>query len=328
MVPALLVIGGLAALIVGAELVVRYGSLLARRLGIPPMIIGLTVVSIGTSAPELAVGIDAMEVNAGSLAVGNIAGTNIVNLLLILGLCAALRPIDFERRTLLLDLPGMAIVAVLVFLLSLDGALQTWEGIPLVVAAVIYTVALGWWTRRESTNKSDDLATDLAVEARVSAPAEYARARVLWFALLLAVGIAIIVVGADWLVRGSVELARLFGVSDAFIGLTVVAIGTSAPELVTALVSTFRGDRDIAVGNLIGSSVYNLTLILGVPVLVAHGSGPIDTYLLHIDLPIMVAVCLLCVPLFLTGRRLSRAEGVLMVAGYVVYLGYLLVART
>lgn len=292
------------------------------------MIIGLTVVSIGTSAPELAVGIDAMEVNAGSLAVGNIAGTNIVNLLLILGLCAALRPIDFERRTLLLDLPGMAIVAVLVFLLSLDGALQTWEGIPLVVAAVIYTVALGWWTRRESTNKSDDLAADLAVEARVSAPAEYARARVLWFALLLAVGIAIIVVGADWLVRGSVELARLFGVSDAVIGLTVVAIGTSAPELVTALVSTFRGDRDIAVGNLIGSSVYNLTLILGVPVLVAHGSGPIDTYLLHIDLPIMVAVCLLCVPLFLTGRRLSRAEGVLMVAGYVVYLGYLLVART
>ncbi len=328
MVPVLLVIGGLVALIAGAELVVRYGSLLARRLGIPPMIIGLTVVSIGTSAPELAVGIDAMRVNAGSLAVGNIAGTNIVNLLLILGLCAVLRPIDFERRTLLLDLPGMAIVALLVYVLSLDEQLQFWEGVPLVIAAVAYTVGLGWWTRRENAGKADELIADLAVEARVTAPAEYAKARALWFALLLAVGIAIIVVGADWLVRGSVELARLVGVSDAFIGLTVVAIGTSAPELVTALVSTFRGDRDIAVGNLIGSSVYNLTLILGVPVLVANGSGPIDTFLLHIDLPIMVAVCLLCVPLFLTGRRLSRAEGILMVTGYAAYLGYLLIART
>ncbi|WP_298134155.1 calcium/sodium antiporter [Micropruina sp.] len=328
MVPVLLVIGGLVALIAGAELVVRYGSLLARRLGIPPMIIGLTVVSIGTSAPELAVGIDAMKVNAGSLAVGNIAGTNIVNLLLILGLSAALRPIDFERRTLVLDLPGMAIVAVLVYVFSLDGALQTWEGVPLVIAAVAYTVALGWWTRRENAGRSDGLAADLAVEARISAPTEHARARVLWFALLLVVGIAIIVIGADWLVRGSEELARLFGVSDAFIGLTVVAIGTSAPELVTALVSTVRGDRDIAVGNLIGSSVYNLTLILGVPVLVANGSGPIDTDLLHIDLPIMVAVCLLCVPLFLTGKRLSRAEGVWMVAGYVAYFSYLLLART
>ena len=328
MVPVLLVIGGLVGLIAGAELVVRYGSLLARRLGIPPMIIGLTVVSIGTSAPELAVGIDAMKVNAGSLAVGNIAGTNIVNLLLILGLCAALRPIDFERRTLVLDLPGMAIVALLVYVLSLDGALQTWEGIPLVIAAVAYTVLLGWWTRRESATAAGDLTASVAVEARVTAPAEYARGRGWWFGLLLVVGIGIIVVGADALVRGSVELARLVGVSDAFIGLTVVAIGTSAPELVTALVSTFRGDRDIAVGNLIGSSVYNLTLILGVPVLVANGSGPIEDLLLHIDLPIMVAVCLLCVPLFLTGRRLSRAEGTLMVAGYAVYLGYLLVART
>lgn len=144
---------------------------------------------------------------------------------------------------------------------------------------------------------------------------------------MLSVGIVAIVFGADALVRGSVEMARLFGVSDAFIGLTVVAIGTSAPEFVTTLVSTLRGDRDIAVGNLIGSSVYNLTLILGVPVLVANGSGPINNHLLHIDLPIMVAVCLVCIPLFLTGRRLSRIEGGLMVLGYALYLTYLLVAR-
>lgn len=327
MVPVLLVIGGLVALIAGAELVVRYGSLLARRLGIPPMIVGLTIVSIGTSAPELAVGIDAMKVNAGSLAVGNIAGTNIVNLLLILGLSAAMSPIHFERRTLLLDLPGMALAAALLYLFSLDGELQTWEGVPLVLGAIAYTVGLGWWTRRES-NAAGARAAEDVVDALIPAPDASGRRHTVLAALLLIVGIAIIVVGADWLVRGSEDLARMFDVSDAFIGLTVVAIGTSAPELVTTLVSTLRGDRDIAVGNLIGSSVYNLTLILGVPVLVANGSGPIDTYLLHIDVPIMVAVCLLCVPLFLTGRRLSRTEGSLMVLGYAVYLSYLLIART
>lgn len=171
MMTALLVIGGLVALIGGAELVVRYGSALAGRLGIPPMIIGLTIVSIGTSAPELAVGIDAMKVNAGSLAVGNIAGTNIVNLLLILGISAAIREIHFERRTLILDLPGMAVVAVLVFLLSLDGELQFWEGIPLVVATVAYTAMLGWWTRRDAS-LAEALAADAAVEARASTPGD------------------------------------------------------------------------------------------------------------------------------------------------------------
>jgi cation:H+ antiporter len=135
------------------------------------------------------------------------------------------------------------------------------------------------------------------------------------------------VVGADWLVTGAVSLARAVGVSDAFIGLTIVAIGTSAPELVTTIVSTVRGDREIAIGNLIGSSVFNLTLILGVPVLVANGSGPIDTHLLHIDLPIMVAVSLLCVPLFLSGKRLSRWEGAALVLGYVVYLTYVITVR-
>lgn len=316
-------LAGLAALIVGAELVVRYGALLARRLHVPQMIIGLTIVSIGTSAPELAVGIDAMRVNAGSLAVGNIAGTNIVNLLLILGLSAAIRTIDFDPRTLRLDLPAMAAVAVMLFLLSLDGQLQFWEGIPLVLAAIGYSGLLVWWTRREARV----VPPEVAALPREPVPRSGPLAAVGQVTLLV-LGIAIIVVGADWLVDGAVELARISGVSDAFIGLTVVAIGTSAPELVTALVSTIRGNRDIAIGNLIGSSVYNLTLILGVPVLVAKGSGPIEDSLLHIDLPAMVAVCLLCIPIFLTGRRLSRLEGVSFVVAYLVYLGYLIVLRT
>lgn len=324
-------VAGLVALIAGAELVVRYGSLLAARMGVPPMIIGLTIVSIGTSAPELAVGIDAMERNAGSLAVGNIAGTNIVNILLILGLSAAVRAIPFGRRTLVLDLPGMAIAAVLVMLFAMDGELQFWEGIPLVAGAVIYTVLLGLWTRRENASRPVEIPGAGTIgEAAPDGPADVRPGRwsIWWYLAMLVAGLVVIVLGADWLVSGATSLAREFGVSDAFIGLTIVAIGTSAPELVTTIVSTVRGDRDIAVGNLIGSSVFNLTLILGVPVLVSNGSGPIDAHLLRVDLPIMVAVSLLCVPLFLTGKKLSRWEGALLVVGYVVYLTYLLVVRS
>ncbi len=326
-------IAGLVALIAGAELVVRYGSLLAARMGVPPMIIGLTIVSIGTSAPELAVGIDAMERNAGSLAVGNIAGTNIVNIMLILGLSATVRAIPFGRRTRVLDLPGMAVAAVLVFLFAMDGQLQFWEGIPLVAGAVIYTVLLGLWTRRENADRAVSIpgAGILGAAEILETPEPAARPNrwsTWWYLVVLVAGIVVIVVGADWLVSGATSLARAVGVSDAFIGLTIVAIGTSAPELVTTVVSTLRGNRDIAVGNLIGSSVFNLTLILGLPVLIANGSGPIDPHLLRIDLPIMVAVSLLCVPLFLTGRRLSRWEGALLVVGYVVYLSYLIVVRT
>lgn len=326
-------IAGLVALIAGAELVVRYGSLLAARMGVPPMIIGLTIVSIGTSAPELAVGIDAMQRNAGSLAVGNIAGTNIVNIMLILGLSAAVRAIPFGRRTRVLDLPGMAVVAVLVYLLAMDGELQFWEGIPLVAGAVLYTVLLGLWTRRETAARPVAVAGAGVVGGSevLEEPDPVVRPNrwsSLWYLMVLIAGIVVIVVGADWLVTGAVSLARAVGVSDAFIGLTIVAIGTSAPELVTTIVSTLRGDRDIAVGNLIGSSVFNLTLILGLSVLVANGSGPIDPHLIRVDLPIMVAVSLLCIPLFLTGRKLSRWEGIALVVGYVAYLTYVITVRT
>ncbi len=317
-------IAGLLALIAGAELVVRYGSLLAARMGVPPMIIGLTIVSIGTSAPELAVGIDAMHANAGSLAVGNIAGTNIVNILLILGLSGAVRAIPFGRRTQVLDLPSMGIAAVLVLLFSFDGELSFWEGIPLLSGAVVYTVALAWWMRRHKDSAVVEGLVD-GVEPERDRPSPLSRPW--WSMVLLIAGIVVIVIGAEWLVQGAVGMAREFGVSDAFIGLTVVAIGTSAPELFTTIVATARGERDIAVGNLIGSSIYNLTLILGVPVLVAHGSGPIDPHLLHVDLPVMVAVSLLCIPLFLRGKRLSRREGGLMVLAYAVYLGYVITVR-
>ena len=323
MAPLLLIALGLVALVAGAELVVRYGAKLARRMGVPPIIVGLTIVSIGTSAPELAVGIDAVRSDAGSLAIGNIVGTNMVNLLLILGLSAAIRPIVLHTQTLKLDLPAMAVASVLLFVLSLDGSLSVLDGVLLFVVAMVYMALLVMLTRRESARVLAEYAHEY--------PTQDQRGRGRWSLLeaaLLLVGIVIIVFGADWLVRGAVELAAAAGVSNALIGLTIVAIGTSAPELATTIVATIRDDRDIAVGNLIGSSIFNLTFILGVSLFFAPGQVAVEPTLAYIDMPIMVLVSLLCIPVFLTGKRMNRVEGVLFVLAYAVYLSYLVIART
>ena len=321
MPPALLLLFGLVALIAGAEFVVRCGSRLARRIGIPPIVVGLTVVSLGTSAPELAVGIDAIRSGAGSLAVGNIAGTNIVNLLLILGLSAVIRPISLGLQTLKLDLPAMALASILLLLLALDGSLSVVDGVMLFVLAIVYSVLLLVTVRRESARVLAEFAEEYPAERR-SGPGP---TLIQLFGLLA--GIAVIVLGADWLVRGAVDIAHAVGVSDAFIGLTIVAIGTSAPELATTIVSTIRGDRDIAVGNLIGSSTYNLTIILGTSLFFAPGFITLDPELVFIDLPVMVVVALVCIPVFLSGRRVSRGEGVVFVTAYAAFLTYLLFAR-
>lgn len=322
--PTLLaVVVGLVALVLGAELVVRFGSRLARRLGVPPLLVGLTIVSIGTSAPELAVGIDAVRSGAASLAIGNIAGTNVVNLLLILGLSAAVRPLVLRLQTLRLDLPAMALASLLVLLLAVDGTLSVVDGVILASVAVVYTALLVVFARRESLVVASEFAEEYPPEPRRRAPAA-----VTLHLVMLLVGLVVIVQGADWLVHGATDLARAVGVSDAVIGLTVVAIGTSAPELATTVIATIRGDRDIAIGNLIGSSTYNVTLILGTSLLFAPGHVPVDAELVMIDLPLMVVVSLVCVPVFLTGRRVSRTEGVAFVVAYAAYLTFLLVART
>jgi len=316
------VVLGLVLLVVGAELIVRYGALFARRLGIPPLLSGLTIVSIGTSTPELAVGIDAARAGEGELALGNIAGTNIVNLLLILGLSAALRAIPIGMQTLRLDLPMMGGVALLVLIFSVDQVIDTWEGAVLVAVAVVYTLLVVRWARRESAR----VVAEFEHEYSGAGVRDRGFLGVVLTVAMLILGLVIIIVGAQWLVDGAVDLAEAMGVSSAFIGLTIVAIGTSAPELATAVLSTFRGDRDIAIGNLIGSSTYNLTVILGITVLVA----PIvlEAPLLMVDLPVMITATFVCGAFMMSGRVLTRIEGALMVAGYVGYLTYLIAVRT
>lgn len=321
-------LAGLGALILGAEVMVRGGAKIASRLGISPIVVGLTVVSIGTSMPELAVGVVAASEGNGALAVGNIAGTNVVNLLFVLGLSAMILPLALEMRTLRFELPVMAGAALLLWALAAGGVLSRLDGLVLVIGAIVYTAAVIIASRRETRDVQAEFADAYPADGTTTTPEQVSGSRTALHVGMTLGGIAVIVVGADWLVDAAVGMAREFGVSDALIGLTVVAIGTSAPELVTTVVSTLRGERDIAVGNLLGSSIYNILLILGVTALVpAHGLA-LPTVLVRIDIPIMVAVTLVCIPIFISGRRVGRTEGAVMVVAYLAYLAFLLTTQT
>ncbi len=315
---------GLLALVGGAELVVRGGSRVAARFGISPIVIGVTVVALGTSAPELAIGIGAALRGSGSLAVGNIAGTNVLNLLFILGLVALLRPVELRSQTLRLDLPMIVGAALLLWLLAADGRITRLDGAVLVLFGVVYTVLVVRLARRESAAVRAEFVAEYGVTKRQTGPVWHLLRDAAW----LVIGIAVIVVGANWLVEGATGIARTLGLSEAFIGLTVVAIGTSAPELATAIVATLRKEHDIAVGNLLGSSVYNILFILGVTALVPAGGIAVERPLVVIDIPVMVAAAIACVPVFITGHRIRRIEGAAFVVAYLAYLAYLLIARS
>ncbi len=314
-------LAGLAALVAGAEVMVRGATKIATRLGVSPIIVGLTIVAIGTSMPEMAIGVVSASEGSGALAVGNIAGANVINLLFVLGLSALILPLAIQIRTLRAELPVMAGVALLLWVLAADGGLSRINGVILVTGAIIYTGAVVWAARRETR--------DAAAEFdHTYPPAPTSGGRTVLHVGMMLGGIAVIVLGAQWLVDAAVGLARGFNVSDALIGLTVVAIGTTAPELVTTVVSTLRGERDIAIGNLLGSSIYNILLILGVTCLVSADGLQLPPELVRVDIPIMVAATLICIPIFISGRRVSRVEGGAMVGAYVAFLAFLLTTQT
>lgn len=323
--PALVFLGGLVVVVLGAELLLRSATRVANMLGVAPIVIGLTIVSLGTSMPELAVGITAASEGKGSLAVGNIVGANIMIILLVLGLSAAIQPLPIGGRAARLDLPAMIAAVSALIIISLDGVLLRTEGALLLLGALAYTGLIVQWSRREGRRVRAEFAAEFA-----AAPAPAAQRGRLFagHGLLLAGAIALTVLGADLLVAGATDLALAFGVSDAVIGLTIVALGTSSPELATTLVATLRGDRDVAIGNLMGSSVYNILAILGMTLLVSPLPVDLSRDLLRIDLPIALTVALVCWPVFRSDRQISRREGLLFVGGYLSYLLLLLVLRT
>jgi cation:H+ antiporter len=310
---ALLIVAGLAGLLVGADLLVRGGAGLASHLGVRPIVIGLTVVALGTSVPELAIGIDAVRQGNPGLAVGNIVGATLVSILFILGGSALIRPIAFERRTLRFDLPAMTVACLGLWLLARDGSLSRVDGTILCLGGAAFTAGIVWTSRKESE----------PVRADYERTALRDRRGPVLRVLTLVAGIGLVLVGAELLVDGSVDVARSLEVSDETLGLTVIAIGTCSPELVTTLTSTARGDRDIAVGNLMGSTVYNIALILGIAVLVAPAELQIPQEVIAADLLVLAVVALITVPVLLTGHRISRPEGGVFVAAYLGYLVWL-----
>lgn len=308
-----LLIGGLVLLLAGAELLVRGASRLALSLGISPLVIGLTVVAYGTSAPELAISIGATLDGQPDIALGNVIGSNIANVLLILGLSALIAPLVVARQLVWLDVPIMVGVSVLVLVLALDGQLDRWLGFALLLGGVAYTALQVYLGRRESA------AVTTLVPAPAGPPSPTWRN-----ALLVLAGLLLLVLGARWLVSSAVTIAEAFGISQLVIGLTVVAIGTSLPELATSLMAALRGEREMAVGNIIGSNIFNLLLVLGATVALSPGGIAISAAAVNFDLPVMTAVAVACLPIFFTGHCIARWEGALFLGYYIAYTAFLL----
>ena len=311
----LIFLAGLALLIVGADLMVRGASRLSLSLGIAPLVVGLTVVSFGTSAPELAISIKSAWDGHADLALGNVVGSNIFNVLFILGLSALVAPLVVDRQLVRQEVPILLALCVLVGWMALDRDISRADGVVLVALMLGYTGLLYWSARRAAPAELED---GLVVGADSPWMSR------LWVQLvLIVVGLALLVLGSRWLVQASVEFATAMGVSPLIIGLTIVSAGTSLPEVATSVVAAARGERDIAVGNVIGSCIFNLVAVLGISALVAPAGLAVPQALLAFDLPVMFAVSLACLPVLFTGHLIARWEGALFLAYYVFYVTYL-----
>jgi len=307
------IIGGLVLLTAGAEVLVRGAVGLARAVGLPSLIIGLTVVAFGTSAPELAVSTRAGLAGQADIALANVVGSNIFNVLFILGLSALIVPLAASAQLVRLDVPVMIGVCGLTWLFAVDGAIGRGEGIVLFVGVITYTALLIYMGKRKPPVVKPS-GTDVA--ANKPMPLGFS-------VVLVAIGPGLLVLGARWLVDGAVDLARLLGVSELVIGLTIVAAGTSLPEAATSVVAGLRGQRDIAIGNVVGSNIFNVLAVLGAAASITPGGVRVAPEALRFDIPVMMAVAVACLPIFYTGGRICRAEGAMFLAYYAAYVAFL-----
>lgn len=308
---------GLIALLAGADGLVRGASRLAALFGVPPLLVGLTVVSFGTSAPEIAVIVTSSLSGKSDLGLGNVVGSNICNVLMVLGASAMIAPMAVERRLVKLDLPIMIAISILAYLLVFDGLSSQLDGALLFGLGLCY---LGWmvWMMRRSR--------ELGRIVEEEEPFDIDEANVKpdpkrWpiYVTLCVGGLVLLVLGSNWLVKGASALAAMAGMSEMAIGLTIVAIGTSLPELATSGMASIKGERDMAIGNVVGSNIFNLLFVLGIGSALAPGGIAVGRQALFVDMPIMLGASLLCLPVFKTGWKISRLEGGAFVAMYLAY---------
>ncbi|HEX6132571.1 MAG TPA: calcium/sodium antiporter [Longimicrobiales bacterium] len=315
---AALLIAGAVLLMAGAELLVRGAARIAVATALPSLVVGLTIVAFGTSAPELAVSIGATFADRPAIAIGNVVGSNIFNVLFILGLSASVVPLVVDRQLVRLDAPVMLAASVVLLLMALDARIDRAEGVLLFSGLLTYT----WWIVRQRRPTVEPVTA-----AATARPERFGRL-IARSAIIAVVGLALLVLGARWFVSGAVALARVLDVSEAVIGLTIIAAGTSLPELATSVVASIRGERDIAVGNIIGSNIFNILAIVGLcGILAPHGVAVVPS-MIDFDIPVMLAVAVATLPVLYSGMRVSRAEGGFLLAAYAAYTLYLVLQAT
>jgi len=310
-------LAGLVLLILGAEWLVRGASRLAAKVGISPLVIGLTVVSFGTSSPELAVSIQSSLAGQADIAVGNMVGSNIFNVLLILGISAVITPLFVQQQLIRLDVPLMIGLSFIFYLMALNGVISRMEGFILFAVIIVYTIFLIRQSRRETKAVEDEYAQEFTPKVESGWKS--------WVINLglVGIGLTLLILGSNWLVDSAIAVARWLGLSELIIGLTIVAAGTSMPEVATSITAAIKGERDIAVGNVVGSNIFNILSVLGLTAAVTPGGIPVSQAAGAFDIPIMLAVALLALPIFFTGNRIERWEGWLFLFYYAAYTTYL-----
>jgi len=315
----ILFVFGLVALIAGAELLVRGASRLAAAVGLSPLIIGLTIVALGTSSPELAVAVSSSLAGQSDLVVGSVVGSNIYNILLILGIGAVIAPLIVSQRLVRLEVPLMIGVSVLMLVLAQDKQIGRLEG-GLLFAGIIAYIAFAIVQGRREENPAvlQEYEHEFGAEKRLSGR------QILLQVIMVVGGLAALVIGSRWLVDSATVIAKALGLSELIIGLTIVAIGTSSPEIATSVIASLRGETDIAVGNAVGSNLFNILAVLGLTAIVSPSGVAVAPSALAFDIPVMIAVTVACLPIFFIGGRISRWEGALFLAYAAAYVLYLI----
>jgi len=303
--------GGLVMLFLGAEGLIRGSSNLAIKIGITPLVVGLTVVAFGTSAPELVVSLNAALKGNSSISLGNVVGSNIANIALILGTAALIKPLNVHAKVIMREIPIMIGISALLLLLLIDGEVGFVDGLIFVIGLIAYLI-FNVITARKEKNPEVEEEFKEGLKSRLGIPVSI---------FIMIAGLGLLILGANLFVQSAVAIAKIFNVSDAIIGLTIVAIGTSLPELITSIVASYKKEADIAIGNVVGSNVFNILCILGITSLII----PISTVGIgYIDLGVMLFTAIILFPLSRTGFSISRLEGAFMLAGYIGYIYYLI----
>jgi cation:H+ antiporter len=309
---------GLALLIVGAEALVRGASRLASAVGISPLVIGLTVVAFGTSSPELAISIFSAVTGKPDIALGNVVGSNIFNVLFILGASAIIVPLLVSQQLVRLDVPLMIVVSLLMVILGYDGNISRIDGLLLFGIGVAYTIFIikkSYQDNKTANNEGDRQTSESKSKTNGNLPVNLG---------FIIVGLVMLVFGSHFLVDSAITIASALGVSQLIIGLTIIAAGTSLPEVATSIIASIRGERDIAVGNVVGSNILNILFVLGLSSIVAPDGLSVAPSIMGFDLPVMIAVAIACLPIFFTGNLIARWEGFVFLGYYVAYTLYLI----